>query len=210
MNDRLEQFWRHKFAIITKAIWQPRYYGFEKIPSKGACLLIANHVSYVDGLIIAAGCNRPVRFVIDGKIYRLPIINYFMRLNRAIPILPNKESVTKALDAIAAGLADGDAICIFPEGQLTYTGSLSRFRPGVEWIVKRSPVPVYPIGIVGLWGSVFSRKYRKSCCRWFPRNIRLNIVAVCGSAIPPDKVKVNELQRIVLRLKHKASSMNIE
>ena len=87
---------------------------------------------------------------------------------------------------------------IFPEGQLTYTGHLGRFKPGVEWMVDRDPVPVYPIVITGMWDSMFSRKYRKSKFRWVPRSFRRKIVAICGDPIHPGVMNVNYLQRIVL------------
>lgn len=197
-----EAFWRPKLAWLARIIWRPRYLNFSQIPHSGGCLLVANHVSYVDGLIIAAGIDRPVRFVIDGQIYNLPIVHYFMRHNRAIPILPNKQSVSEAFEEIGRGLEAGDAICIFPEGKLTWTGSLSRFRPGIEWIIAKHPVPVYPIALVGLWGSLFSRKHYGSLKRWIPATHRRPVIAHCGEAVPPGSVRVNDLQRIILRLKH--------
>ena len=154
-----EPLYRYIARLLCKAVYNPRYIGFEQIPKSGAAMLISNHVSYADGLVIASGCKRPIRFVIDQEIYTLPFLHYLMVCNRAIPIAPTRESVTHALDEIAAGFEAGDLICIFPEGQLTYTGSLGRFKTGIESITKRSPVPVYPIALSGLWGSIFSRKY---------------------------------------------------
>lgn len=202
-----DRFWRPIISAIARYIWKPRYVGFDHIPDEGACLLIANHVSYLDGILIAAGCKRQVRFLIDGHIYNFPIVNYFMRHNGAIPILPNRESVSAALHAISEGLNRGDAICLFPEGKLTYTGGLSRFKPGIEWIIAQNQIDVYPIGIVGLWGSVFSRKYRKSFFRWWPRHWKKSIVLFCGEKISPDQIKVNYLQRRILQLKHEASKV---
>ena len=199
-----EPFYRFIAGVATRLIYRPQYSGFEHLPARGAAILISNHVSYVDGLIIAAACKRSVRFVIDGLIYDLPVVNYFMRHNRAIPILPRRDSVVAALEEISAGLKAGDLICIFPEGQLTYTGSLGRFRPGIESIIKRDPVPIYPIALSGLWGSVFSRKYLKKPLRWLPRGWPKNIRAVCGEAIPPEQATVNHLQKSVLRLKYLA------
>jgi 1-acyl-sn-glycerol-3-phosphate acyltransferase len=201
-------FWRPILSALARLIWKPRYQGFEHIPEHGPCLLIANHVSYLDGLLIAAGSKRPIRFVIDGTIYHLPVVHYFMKHNRAIPILPTRESVSAALDAIAEGLQQGDAICIFPEGKLTFTGSLSRFKPGVEWIIKRNQVMVYPIGIVGLWGSVFSRKYLQKRLRWWPRHWHLPIALACGEGIAPEHISINYLQRRIIQLKHEAAELH--
>jgi 1-acyl-sn-glycerol-3-phosphate acyltransferase len=200
-----EAFWRPIIVWLTRKILKPHYIGFDQIPKTGPCLLISNHVSYLDGLILTAACDRPIRFVIDGNIYKMPGVHFFMKHGRAIPVLPTRESVTAMLEEVAAGLAAGDAIGLFPEGQLTYTGSLGRFRPGIEWIIKRTPVPVYPVALVGLWGSIFSRKYRKSRFRWFPRHWGKPIIAVCGHALKPEEINVNSLQRVILGLKHKAS-----
>lgn len=203
----LEPFFRQCARALCYALYYPRYTGFEKIPATGAAVLICNHVSYVDGLIIAAGCRRPVRFVIDTHIYNLPLVHYFMTLNRAIPILPTRESVTHALEEISAGIRAGDLICIFPEGQLTYTGSLGRFKTGIESIIRRDPAPVYPIALTGLWGSIFSRKYLGSLRRWIPKHFSKRVHAVCGEPIAPQDVTVNLLQKTVLRLKHIAHQL---
>jgi 1-acyl-sn-glycerol-3-phosphate acyltransferase len=204
MRLDFEPFFRFLVRMICYAIYYPRYTGFEHIPQTGAAIIICNHVSYVDGLIIAAGCRRPVRFVIDTHIYNVPIVHYFMKLNRAIPILPTRESVTQALEAISAGIKAGDLICIFPEGQLTYTGSLGRFKTGIESIIKRDPAPVYPVALTGLWGSIFSRKHLGSWKRFIPKHIFKRTHAICGDLIPPEHVTVNRLQKAVLRLKYLA------
>ncbi len=187
---------------LTLWVYRPRYIGFENIPEKGGAIIICNHVSYMDGPIIDAGCKRIVRYLIDEDIYNIPGVHYLMKLDRSIPIAPNRKSVERAFDEISNGLKNGDLICIFPEGFLTFTGSLGRFRPGIEWIMKRDPVPVIPMALSGLWGSVFSRKYLKSPFRWFPRHWGRKVTAICGPAIPPEKVNVNYLQEVVLRLKY--------
>ncbi len=199
----LEPVYRSIARLLCLAIYQPKYTGFDQIPQSGAAILVSNHVSYADGLIIASGCDRPVRFIIDAYIYNLPFVNYIMRYNRAIPILATRESVTQALDEIAEGIKAGDIICIFPEGQLTYTGSLGRFKAGIESIVRRNPVPVYPIALTGLWGSIFSRKFRGSIRRFIPKKFSPRVQAICGAPIPPHLVTVNRLQETVLRLKYK-------
>jgi 1-acyl-sn-glycerol-3-phosphate acyltransferase len=201
----IEPFFRlvAKYACI--AVYDPKYTDFDQIPETGGAILISNHVSYADGLIIASGCNRPVRFVIDTLIYELPVVNFFMRHNRAIPILPTRESVTHALNEISEGLRAGDLICIFPEGQLTYTGGLGRFKTGIESILKRDPVPVYPIALTGLWGSMYSRKYLGSIYRFIPKRFSPRVQAICGAAIPGDQATINRLQEAVMRLKYKGS-----
>jgi 1-acyl-sn-glycerol-3-phosphate acyltransferase len=199
-----EPFWRALARGVAILFYNPKYTGFDQIPQQGAAVIISNHVSYVDGLIIAAACRRPVRFIIDTHIYNLPLVHYFMKYNRAIPILPTRESVTHALEEVSAGLKAGDLVCIFPEGQLTYTGSLGRFKTGVESILKRDPVPVYPIALTGLWGSIFSRKFRGSWKRFIPKRFTPRVHAICGAPIAPADVTVNRLQETVLRLKYLA------
>lgn len=199
----LTEFYRRGAKALVYLIYRPKYFGFERIPETGPAVLIANHVSYVDGLIIHAGINRPVHYVIDKEIYELPGVNYFMRLNGSIPIAPKRESVEAALDQISEYLKKGELVCIFPEGRLTYTGSLGRFKPGIEFIIKRDPVPVYPIALNGLWGSVFSRKYLKARFRWLPRSLRRReIHAICGEPIQPENITINHLQEVVLKLKY--------
>ena len=197
-----EMLFRYGIKLLIPIIYRTKNIGFQHIPKRGPALLIGNHVSYVDGVLIQAACKRPVRFVIDRYIYELPIVNYFMQHNKAIPVFPKKEEVTQALNEISEGLEAGDIVCIFPEGQLTYTGNLGRFKPGIEWIIDRDPVPIYPIAIKGLWGSIFSRKYIKSRFRWIPKTIRRKVTLVCGDAIHPGDATVNQLQRRVLALKN--------
>ena len=199
-----EPFWRALARMVALLFYNPKYTGFDQVPTSGAAILICNHVSYVDGLIIAAAFNRPVRFIIDTNIYNLPLVHYFMFYNRAIPILPTRESVTGALEEVSAGLKAGDLVCIFPEGQLTYTGSLGRFKTGIESIIKRDPVPVYPIALTGLWGSIFSRKYRGTWKRFIPKRFTPRVHAICGAPMAPETVTVNRLQETVLRLKYLA------
>ena len=187
---------------LTLWVYKPTYIGFENIPAEGPAILVCNHVSYVDGPIIDAGCNRPIRYLIDEGIYNLPGVHYLMVLNRSIPISYNRKSVEKAFDDISSALKAGELVCIFPEGFLTFTGGLGRFRPGIEAICKRDPVPVIPIALSGLWGSVFSRKYAKSWFRLWPRKWGRRVTAICGTPIPADKVTVNLLQEMVLKLKY--------
>ncbi len=203
-----ELVFRYCIKMLIPLMYRTTNIGFHHIPKRGPALLIANHVSYVDGVIIQAACKRPVRFVIDKYIYELPGVNYFMRHNKAIPVFPKKEEVVRMLDEISEALEAGDLVCIFPEGQLTYTGNLGRFKPGIEWIIDRDPVPIFPIALKGLWGSVFSRKYLKSRFRWIPKVFRRKVTVTCGDAIHPGDVTVNQLQRRVLELKNSVGSLS--
>jgi 1-acyl-sn-glycerol-3-phosphate acyltransferase len=198
----LEKFYRSGAKVIVRILYRVNLIGFsEHFPKEGPCIVISNHVSYMDGMILNYACPRKVRFVIDEEIYKTPGVHHFMSIDRAIPILPTKDSVKKALQKISDGLKAGDIICIFPEGQITYTGHMIRFKLGIEWIVKNDPVPIVPVALIGLWGSIFSRKYRKEKWRFIPRFFRKKLTVVCGNPIPPSKATINHLQREVMRLK---------
>lgn len=204
----LEPTYRRFGIWLIEKLFHPYYVGFEAIPAEGAAMLVCNHVSFADGPLIAAAVGeavgRSVRFVIYEPIYRIPIIHHFMEVNRAIPIYPSKEKVRRALDEISEGLKAGDLICIFPEGQLTPTGSLMRFRPGIEFIIQRDRVPIYPVAISGMWGSLFSRKGKGTWKRFLPKRKGTKVKAICGNAIPAGaEVNVNVLQEAVLRLKYR-------
>jgi len=199
----IDRFLRAVIHGLTLFVYRPRYIGLEKIPAEGPVILVSNHVSYMDGPIINAGIDRLVHYVIDEDIYNVPGVHFIMSRAQAIPIAPNRKSVEHAFDLISEALRRGEAVCIFPEGFLTFTGSLGRFRPGIEWMIKRDPVPIIPIALSGLWGSVFSRQYRGSIRRFFPRRwLRGHVTVKCGDMIDPSRGRVNELQDIVMKLKY--------
>src|SRR5205823_4759095 len=134
--------------------------GLERVPETGACVVVCNHVSFVDAVVIAACIRRPVRFVMDHRIFRIPVLNFIFRTMRTIPIAPAREDPQlkeRAFAEAAQALRDGEVIGVFPEGRLTETGELNAFRPGLQRILEQAPVPVIPMALRGLWGSFFSR-----------------------------------------------------
>jgi 1-acyl-sn-glycerol-3-phosphate acyltransferase len=150
--------------ILIHSIYRLQKSGLERIPDEGAALLACNHVSYVDALVISAACRRPIRWVMDHRIYRLPLINFFCKTVRAIPIAPAKEdpaALERAYETVAQALADGELVGLFPEGRLTSDGEMGEFRGGIQRIVERTPVPVIPMALSGLWQSVFARNRDK-------------------------------------------------
>jgi 1-acyl-sn-glycerol-3-phosphate acyltransferase len=147
--------------LLVHSVYRLEKSGLERIPDEGAALIVANHVSFVDALVIAAACRRPVRFVMDHRIFKVPVLNFVFRTGKAIPIASAKEDAAmmeRAFAEVAGALRVGDVVCIFPEGKLTDTGDLNPFRPGVKRILQETPVPVVPVALRGLWGSFFSRK----------------------------------------------------
>ena len=149
--------------LLVHTVYRVQREGLENIPDEGACVIVCNHVSYVDAVVIAACVRRPIRFVMDHRIFRVPVLSFIFRAMRTIPIASARDDPAlkaRALAEVAAALAAGEIVGIFPEGRLTHTGELNRFRAGVRQIVETTPVPVVPMALRGLWGSFFSRSRR--------------------------------------------------
>jgi 1-acyl-sn-glycerol-3-phosphate acyltransferase len=176
----------------------------ERIPEEGAAVLVCNHVSYVDAIVIMAASPRPIRFVMDHQIFKTPLLGFIFRTGKAIPIAPAKDDpwlMEKAFVDIAHALHDGELVCIFPEGRLTRTGEMSEFRGGITKIVERSKVPVIPMALRGLWGSVFSRDPANVFERTFARGWRSRLALAVGRPVPPQEVTPEGLYEQVLALR---------
>jgi 1-acyl-sn-glycerol-3-phosphate acyltransferase len=146
--------------LLIHSIYRLEKRGLENIPEHGPAVLVCNHVSFVDPLVILAASPRPVRFVMDHRIFKTPVISFVFRTGKAIPIASAQEDekvLNDAYDRIAEALEGGELVAIFPEGRITDTGELYPFRGGVRRIIERTPVPVVPLALKGLWGSFFSR-----------------------------------------------------
>lgn len=187
---------------LTRVMYRIRCHGLERIPASGAAVLVCNHVSYVDALIIAGSCRRPVRFVMHSDYYRLPGMQWLFRLAGVIPIASartNPNLLRRAMERIAATLAAGELVCLFPEGRLTRTGKIDAFRPGVEKIIRRNPVPIVPLALRGLWGSMFSHAGGPAL-RHRPRRIRARIELAAGQVVQSRNVTAHYLQQSVQSL----------
>jgi len=174
----------------------------EGIPAEGPAVLVANHVSFIDWLMIAAASPRPVRFVMDAEYSRLPLIRFLFRDAKVISIASasdNPEVLERAYDRIAEELAEGELVCIFPEGGISRDGRLAPFRQGIEHVVERTPVPVVPIALVGLWGSFFSRKGGPAMTRPF-RRFWSRVTVRVGEAMPPEEVTAQAVAERVAAL----------
>jgi 1-acyl-sn-glycerol-3-phosphate acyltransferase len=190
--------------LLIHSVYRLDKEGLEHIPDEGPVMLVCNHVSYVDALIIAAACRRPVRFVMHYAIFRVPVLNFIFRTGRAIPIASAKEDAAlmeRAFDEIAKGLDAGDVICIFPEGRITDTGEMYPFRPGIMRALQRTPVPVVPMALRGLWGSFFSREGGRAMTKPFRRGILSKIALVVGRMVPPSLATPEGLQAQVQALR---------
>jgi 1-acyl-sn-glycerol-3-phosphate acyltransferase len=175
----------------------------KNIPEEGPAVLVCNHVSYVDALILMASIRRPIRFVMYHKIFNIPVLRFIFKTAKAIPIAPAKEDAAlkdKAMDEIATALKNGELVGIFPEGGITYDGKIQSFKPGIAEIIKRTPVPVIPLALHGLWGSFFSRKYGFAMSH-MPRRIRAKIQLRAADPVAPEHVTVAGLEKIVTELR---------
>ncbi|HCV14553.1 MAG TPA: glycerol acyltransferase, partial [Candidatus Accumulibacter sp.] len=190
--------------LLIHSFYRLRQSGIENIPDDGPAVLISNHVSFVDPLVIAAASRRPIRFVMDHRIYRLPLIGFVFRHMHAIPIAPAREDAAMmeaAFEEVAQALAAGELVAIFPEGRITDSGELYPFRPGVQRIVGRTPVPVIPMALQGLWGSFFSRKDGPAMSRPLRRGMFSRIALTVGTPVTPEAATPEHLQQIVARLR---------
>lgn len=174
-----------------------------RVPEQGPALLVCNHVSFVDAFIVAAAFKRPVRFIMDHRIYSHPMINWIFRIGQVIPIAPKRDDAAlmeSAFERTAAALRRGELVCIFPEGKITWDGELNPFRPGVERIVAETPVPVVPIALRGLWGSFFSRRGGPAMRRW-PRRWWSKIELRAGRPVAAKEASATRLQDAVAQLR---------
>jgi 1-acyl-sn-glycerol-3-phosphate acyltransferase len=190
--------------LLIHSVYRLEKSGLEKIPERGGAVLVCNHVSFVDALIIAAACDRPIRFVMDHNIFRVPVLNFIFRTSKTIPIASAKENprlLEAAYDEIARALAGGDLVGIFPEGRITDSGELYPFRGGISRIIARTPVPVVPLALRGLWGSFFSRKGGRAMSN--PSRIApfRKIALVAADPVAPDRVTPDGLQSVVAALR---------
>lgn len=187
---------------LVKSIYKVDRRGWEAVPTRGGAVLVSNHVSYIDGLVIATSCDRPIRFVMDHRIFASRLGGFFFRHARAIPIAPAKENAElkeRAFAEIAKALRHGELVCIFPEGRLSRTGELQTFQSGIERIVAETPVPVVPIALGGLWGSIFSRAKGTATGSWTD-HVRRRIRAICGRPVAAESVSCVLLQHRVQML----------
>ena len=146
--------------LLTHLVYRFKVEGDEHIPAQGAAVLVCNHVSYVDAVLLMAASPRPIRFIMDHRIFAMPVLGALFRLGKAIPIAPQKDDPAAYERAFAEArrvLDEGDLLAIFPEGGLTRDGELGEFKGGLMKILQTHPVPVVPMALGNLWGSFFSR-----------------------------------------------------
>jgi len=189
--------------LLIHSVYRLKKRGLENIPDSGPAVVACNHVSFVDAIVIMAACRRPIRFIMDHNIFKIPILSFVFREGRAIPIAPAKEDparLEEAYSEVERALKAGDLIGIFPEGRLTPDGSIQQFKQGIKRIVDATPVPVIPMALRGLWGSIFSRSEGRAFFKK-PRGPFSMIELAVGAPIPPQALTPEGLQTAVGELR---------
>lgn len=183
--------------VLTRLVYGIKVMGGENIPQKGGALLVANHMSFIDVVLINAAASRPVRFLIFKDIYDHPLLRPFLALMQAIPISPDLRPRDKIRSLQLAGQAirNGELVCVFAEGQISRTGQMLPFRRGVERIMKNVDAPIVPVNLHGVWGSIFS--FERGRFVWkLPRHIPYPVTVSFGQPLPAS-TSVNDVRRAV-------------
>lgn len=190
--------------LLVGAVYRIRRQGIERIPAEGPAVIVSNHVSFVDALVLMATSPRPIRFVMDLGIFRIPVLSWLFRQVKAIPIAPAKVDAAlmeRAFERVSEELRDGQLVCIFPEGRISDSGEVGLFRPGVTRILERDPVPVVPVALQGLWGSFFSRMGGAAMTKPLRRGMFSKIGVSVGLPVAPHDAAPERLQEAVVALR---------
>ena len=190
--------------VASHLVYRFKVTGDEQIPVAGAAILVCNHVSYVDAVLLMSASPRPIRFVMDHRIFKVPVLGALFKLAKAIPIASRIEdpmAYEVAFAAAARVLEEGDLLAIFPEGGITRDGRLQEFKGGIMKILERNPVPVIPMALTNLWGSYFSRiEQGGAMSQPFRRGLFSRVGLNVGAALPAQTVQPAALHRHVARL----------
>jgi 1-acyl-sn-glycerol-3-phosphate acyltransferase len=189
--------------VLVHVLYRIDKSGLANVPEEGPAVIVCNHVSFVDALVLMGTVRRPIRFVMYYKIFRIPVLRFIFRTAGAIPIAGAKEDrelMAQAFVKIEASLKRGELVGIFPEGGLTPDGELKTFRRGIERVLETHPVPVVPMALRGLWGSIFSRRDTFLKRARLPRRFWSRIALAAGPPVPPGIATAANLEQNVRAL----------
>lgn len=190
-------------SLLVRLLYRLRLAGLEHLPERGAALVVCNHVSFMDALVLGGASPRPLRFLMDKPIYDSPWLNWLFRLVGAIPVESERSdpgSLRRAMEEVSRALRDGEVVMLFPEGRLTANGEVQEFRRGLELILARDPVPVIPASLSGLWGSWTSHCHGRALSQR-PRRFRARVMLQFGEPLSPEAVTRHQLEARVRKLK---------
>jgi 1-acyl-sn-glycerol-3-phosphate acyltransferase len=188
--------------ILSKLFYRFKVIGSENIPISGPCVIVCNHVSFIDWMLIAGAMGRPPRFLMEKEYFEIKAIGWWFKSVKAIPIASGKidpVGYREAFKLVEKELQEGNLVAIFPEGEITKHGELNRFRDGVLKIINTTPVPILPVALKGLWGSWFSR-FSGSACKGMPSFKRRIIELRVGKTIAPLDISSDFLKKTVKQL----------
>lgn len=199
-----ESFVRALLLLATQTLYRIRVLGQEHVPAEGGALLVPNHVSFLDAVLLITCLDRPIRFLVDSRYFDVPLLRPFMTLSGAIPIASagGPRVILQALRAAGHCLDRGEVVCIFPEGQITRTGGLLPFRRGFERIIKGRTTPIVPVHLDRIWGSIFSFVGGRFLAKW-PERIPYPITISFGPPLPPES-SASDLRQAIQELSEQA------
>src|SRR5438105_15468000 len=187
----------HFFAgPLVRSVYRVCALGVEHLP-QGGFLLLPNHITWVDAIVLQIACPRPIRYVIDQEFYQKPYLRPFLRLAACIPI--DVRHPRSAIRAATEQIAAGEIVCLFPEGQLTRSGTLLRLRRGYELIAQNANGTVVPVWLDRLWGSIFSFQGGKFFTKW-PKEIPYRVSVAFGKPLDPQKADIATVREELLKL----------
>ncbi len=189
--------------LLINLLYRLRPTGLHNVPEEGPAIVVCNHVSYMDPILLAGCIKRPMRFVMWYRIFQVPLLRFFFEHMHAIPIagrMEDEQIMNEAFERVDEELAAGNVVCIFPEGAITRDGKIHRFRPGIEKIIARRPVPVVPVALGRLWGSWFSRR-RTGGLRTIPGRLFARVRVTVGEPVPARDVTAARLELLVRTLR---------
>ena len=203
-----EYIFRLIMLFVTRLVYRVKVRGEENLPTDGAAILICNHVSFVDAIILGIISPRPMVFIMDHRIFKTPVLGWLFKMLKAIPIAPQKEdpqAYEQAFEKARQVLREGELLCLFPEGAITRDGQLQPFKAGIMKILESAPVPVIPSALHNLWGSSFSRIEGAAMSKPLRRGLFNRVGLVVGAPIAPENVSPEALQATVQALLNEPS-----
>jgi len=183
--------------LLTGLFYRVETCGLEHLPKQGSVLLLPNHLTWVDAILLQYACPRPIRFVVFEDIYNKPILKPIFEALRAIPISPTH--ARQAIKAASDRLAQGEVVCIFPEGELSRSGSLLKLKKGYELIARQANSPVVPVWLDQLWGSIFSFRGGRFFLKW-PEHLPYPVTVAFGEALEPRSADIATVREKLLEL----------